>query len=146
MVNDDLARLERVLSCRRGEEELARHREARALRAVETAGRDVRRIRAQVRTCREGVGSEAGGGGGLIDAHHCATRLGGLMMRRRAELEAAREGLAEAREALAEAGRRRLAVERMAATRALRLREAERTAEQGELDESGRLHLLREGD
>jgi flagellar export protein FliJ len=146
MPDEDVARLERLLEWREREEQLARRREAAALREVEAIKEKLGSARSQLRACRECVGTEAAGGGELIDAHHCAARLSARVSRQRSALADARRSLKEAREDLAEAGRRRLAVQRMAATRSLRLRNRERATAQADLDESGRLRLLLEGD
>ncbi|MFO8080016.1 MAG: hypothetical protein R6V07_06880 [Armatimonadota bacterium] len=146
MVDSDVARLERLLEWRRGEEELARRREASALRALEGAREKMRLLQEQVRACRQCAGAEATDGGALTDMQYCAARLAAEAAEQQSELEDAMNALTQAREALAEAGRRRLAVERMVATRVLRLRERERAAAQVDLDDGGRLRLMLEGE
>ena len=146
MADEHVARLERLVAWRRGEEERARRREVRQLSAAEAAAERLRRLQMQLRACRKHAEVDAAGGAGLLDAHHCAARLSELVQMRQAEHDEARRSLAQARDALAEAGRRRLAVERVAAARALRVRDAEEAACQADADESGRLRLLTEGD
>ncbi|MFP4248425.1 MAG: flagellar FliJ family protein [Armatimonadota bacterium] len=146
MADRDVARLERLLEWRRGEEELARLSEASALRAVEAARGRVRLLQEQVRTCRQCAASDATDGEVLTNAQHCAARLNAEAARQQNELEDAMNALTQAREGLAEAGRRRLAVERMVATCVLRQRERERAAAQVDIDDGGRLRLMLEGE
>jgi len=146
IASDDPARLERLLAWRRSEEEMARQEEAGAMREVEEARARLERLRDELTACRKCCATSGGGADELIDAQKCAERLLRRMNDRRAELAGARADLRAARAALAKAGRRRLAVERLAATRALRLRDRRRAAAQADLDESGRLRMLREGD
>lgn len=146
MASEDVARLERLLAWRRSEEEIARQREAEALRAVERARTDLRGLREQLRRSRVDAGHVATEAEQLIDAHHCTARLVERVRERERALERAQAHVTRARKALAAAGRRRLAVERLAGTRALQERARECIAAQVDLDESGRLRLLLEGD
>jgi len=146
MANDDSARLARVLAWRRSEEERARQQEAAALRHVEAARARLRALREQLLVCRECDDASSDGAGHLIDAQQCAARLGERAEQQQAALESARANLQRTRQALAEAGRRRLAVERLAGARALRVTERKRATAQADLDESGRLRLLLEGE
>ncbi|MFW5867493.1 MAG: flagellar FliJ family protein [Armatimonadota bacterium] len=146
MADEDVARLERLLAWRRGEEDVVRQRETSAVRAVESARERLNALRSQLRACRECRGANAAGCVELIDAHHCAAHLGERAAEQERSLEEARRHLEQVRRELAEAGRRRLAVERMATARSLRLRDHERAVAQADLDESGRLRLLLEGD
>jgi len=143
---DDLARLERLLAWRETEEELARRREAAAVRATQSAREKLRTLREQLQACRECGAAGGLGGINLMDAHACAARLRQRAAAQERSLEDARRRLTEAREELAEAGRRRLAVERMATARVVQLREHKDAAAQADLDESGRLRLMLEGD
>lgn len=147
MVPDDGAvRLQRLLRWRRNEEERARRREAEALSALEDARRRLRAVQETLRTCRECAQHDVIGGAGLIDAQACMARLSEQEREQLKEVDDAVRALVEAREALAEAGRRRLAIERLSGARAVRLRDRQRAEAQANLDESGRLRLLLEGD
>jgi flagellar export protein FliJ len=146
IASDDPARLKRLLAWRRSEEEMARQEQAAALREVEAANARLQRMTDELLACRECCAMSTGGASELIDAQQCTARLGRRVEQQRAAVESARENLRATQAALAEAGRRRLAVERLAGTQALRLRDRRTAAAQADLDESGRLRLLREGD
>ncbi|MFW6437598.1 MAG: hypothetical protein ACOCZ7_01180 [Armatimonadota bacterium] len=142
MPDDDVARLQRLLAWREAEEERARRAEASALRTVEIAQEALTALNAQLQACRDC----ALGGADLIDAHMCAARLTARVVEQERALKYARDRLRECREELVETGRRRIAVERMAASRVGRLRNREAGEAQSDLDEGGRLRLVLEGD